>query len=270
MWQKEGDWIHLKNIEYSRMKLRYLGSRIPRTSLWINLLATPPCWNQTSCSSIVDHANLLHYRHPQKVNRCIARYILTLADYDLEIHHRPGPQNRADALSHRPDYDDGKEDNQDVVPLPNSLFAEKLHSAALNELIQQSHEERNEEFAKLKTTHGWEKEGTSWKKDGQLVILSDQLKRDVLKEHHDHPIAGHPGAASTYFSVRQYYWWPRLKEHVQQYVKGCGTCQQNKVNTHNRKPPLFPITPKEGAHPFETISMDWITKLPPSSNFDSI
>src|SRR5712671_101381 len=218
----------------------------------------------------VDHANLLHYRHPQKVNRRIARYILTLADYDLEIHHRPGPLNRADALSRRPDYDDGKEDNQDVVPLPNSLFAEKLRSAALSELIQQSHKDNNEEFARLKTTHGWEKEGTSWKKDGRLVVLSNQLKRDILKEHHDHPIAGHPGAASTYFSVRQYYWWPRLKEHVQQYFKCCRTCQQNNANTHKRKPPLFPITPKEGAHPFETVSMDWITKLPPSSDFDSI
>jgi hypothetical protein len=35
----------------------------------------------------VDHANLLHYRHPQKVNRRVARYILTLADYNLQIHH---------------------------------------------------------------------------------------------------------------------------------------------------------------------------------------
>jgi hypothetical protein len=31
----------------------------------------------------VDHANLLHYRHPQKVNQRIARYILTLADYNI-------------------------------------------------------------------------------------------------------------------------------------------------------------------------------------------
>jgi hypothetical protein len=28
--------------------------------------------------------------------------------------------------------------------------------------------------------------------------------------------------------------------------------------------------PKEGAHPFETVTMDWITKLPLSSDFDSI
>ena len=29
----------------------------------------------------VDHTNLLHYQHPQKINRRIARYILTLVDY---------------------------------------------------------------------------------------------------------------------------------------------------------------------------------------------
>ena len=41
----------------------------------------------------VDHANLLHYRHPQKINRRVARYILTLVDYNIQIQHRPGPQN---------------------------------------------------------------------------------------------------------------------------------------------------------------------------------
>jgi hypothetical protein len=53
----------------------------------------------------VDHANLLHYQHPQKVNRRIARYILTLADYHILLQHIPGPQNQADALSRRPNYD---------------------------------------------------------------------------------------------------------------------------------------------------------------------
>jgi hypothetical protein len=53
----------------------------------------------------VDHANLLHYWHPQKVNQRIARYILILANYHILLQHRPGPQNWADALSRRPDYD---------------------------------------------------------------------------------------------------------------------------------------------------------------------
>ena len=61
-----------------------------------------------------------------------------------------------------------------------------------------------------------------------------------------------------------------MKEWIQQYVKGCGVCQQSKTNTRPQKPPLYPITPKEGAAPFSTIAMDWITKLPPSSGYDSI
>jgi hypothetical protein len=61
-----------------------------------------------------------------------------------------------------------------------------------------------------------------------------------------------------------------MKEWIQQYVKGCGVCQQNKTNTRPQKPPLYPITPKEGATPFETIAMDWITKLPLSQGYNSI
>jgi hypothetical protein len=118
--------------------------------------------------------------------------------------------------------------------------------------------------------HGWDKQGQSWKKKGKLVVISDQVKKEVLKKHHNHPIAGHPGIASTYFSIRTHYWWPNMKEWVQQYVKGCGVCQQNKVNMQPQKPPLYPITPKEGATPFSTIAMDWITKLPTSFNYDSI
>ena len=43
-----------------------------------------------------------------------------------------------------------------------------------------------------------------------------------------------------------------------------------KVNMNPMHPPLFPITPAENALPFETIAMDFITKLPPSRGFDTI
>ena len=44
----------------------------------------------------------------------------------------------------------------------------------------------------------------------------------------------------------------------------------NKVNTHTSHPPLMPITSTENAHPFETIAMDFITKLPPSGGYNTI
>ena len=53
----------------------------------------------------------------------MAREVLELSEYDLEIHHIKGTSNgRADTLSRRPDYDQGEDDNKDVTVLPNHLF----------------------------------------------------------------------------------------------------------------------------------------------------
>ena len=67
--------------------------------------------------------NLQYWRQPQKISRRVAREVLTLSKYDIEIHHIKGKANgRADALSRRPDYDTGENDNQSVTILPNRVF----------------------------------------------------------------------------------------------------------------------------------------------------
>jgi hypothetical protein len=60
-----------------------------------------------------------------------------------------------------------------------------------------------------------------------------------------------------------------MKQDVEQYVKGCAACQANKANTNPRKPAMFPITP-EHTLPFQTVAMDFITKLPKSGKYDTI
>ena len=70
-----------------------------------------------------DHMNLKYWRDPQKISQCMAREVLKLSEYDLEIHHIKGTLNgHANTLSRRPDYDQGEEDNKDVVVLPDNLF----------------------------------------------------------------------------------------------------------------------------------------------------
>ena len=47
-----------------------------------------------------DHKNLKYWQDPQKISRRIAREVLELANYDIEIHHLQGKDNgRADVLS---------------------------------------------------------------------------------------------------------------------------------------------------------------------------
>jgi hypothetical protein len=71
-----------------------------------------------------NHQNLLYWKEPHKISRHIAREVLMLSKYNFEIHHIKGIANqRADALSRQPDYDQGQNDNQDVTVLPEQVFA---------------------------------------------------------------------------------------------------------------------------------------------------
>ena len=60
-----------------------------------------------------------------------------------------------------------------------------------------------------------------------------------------------------------------MKQAIEQYIKGCVACQANKINTHRLKPAIIPITPSEGL-PFQTVAMDFITKLPKSGKYNTI
>ena len=61
-----------------------------------------------------------------------------------------------------------------------------------------------------------------------------------------------------------------MKTFVTEYIRGCASCQMSKINRNPVHPPLFPISPAENARPFETIALDFITKLPPSGGHDTI
>jgi len=61
-----------------------------------------------------------------------------------------------------------------------------------------------------------------------------------------------------------------MRQDVSDFVKGCATCQSTKPRTNQPKPPLYPIAPEPRALPFETIALDFITKLPESEGNDTI
>ncbi len=59
-----------------------------------------------------------------------------------------------------------------------------------------------------------------------------------------------------------------MKKDVEEYIKGCTSCQENKINTHCLQPHLVPIT--TNAEPFEVIAMDFIVKLPKFKGYNTI
>jgi hypothetical protein len=135
-----------------------------------------------------DHMNLQYWRDPHKISRRVARQVLRLAEYDIELRHIPGKTNgRADALSRLPNYNQGEDDNEDVVVLPENLFVR---------LSLMEDEEPQDE----KTLRPWvnphnlrEVDGVWWK-EGRRVVTGDlAYRRKVVHDHHDLPAYGHPG-----------------------------------------------------------------------------
>ena len=230
-----------------------------------------------------DHANLRYYREPCKIGPRIAGYLPELAQYNILLEYKPGATNRADALSHHPDYEvEGNPENEDVTVLPDKYFCEEhtkirvfdmdsIHDS-LEQQVKRAQYPEQKRLKEWASVHNLSTEdGTHWFKGTAMVVVeNNDLRRGVITLFHDHKASGHPGITKTLQLIAPYYWWPNMKTFVTEYIKGCATCQMSKINCNPLHPPLFPISPIENARPFETIALDFITKLPPSGGYDTI
>jgi hypothetical protein len=81
-------------------------------------------------------------------------------------------------------------------------------------------------------------------------------------------LASHGGAKHTTTFFKKSYYWPNLKDDAKEYVKTCLTCQQNWTFNKKQTSLLQPLPILEGS--WESVSMDFMVRLPPSKGFDAI
>lgn len=96
----------------------------------------------------------------------------------------------------------------------------------------------------------------------------NDLHLRVLRDKHDHILAGHPGQNKTFAIVSREYYWPELRASVRIYVQSCVTCGRNKPRRHKPYGRLQPLPIPE--RPWDSISMDFIEQLPNSNGFTAI
>jgi hypothetical protein len=60
--------------------------------------------------------------------------------------------------------------------------------------------------------------------------------------------------------MKQYVWWPGMKQAVEEFVQSCDTCQRHK-RSYSRVPMQHQHIP---AAPFEVCTMDLVGKVPTS------
>ena len=141
---------------------------------------------------------------------------------------------KPDALSCRSDHPKGQEDNSDVTLLDPTLFEIRSTKTTIVEgpeadLLNciKSAADFDEPVVKAlreldsKGIHAdeWEWSEGMVLHHGWVYVPRDQcLHADILRLHHDAPMAGHPGRWKTLELITRNYWWPGLPSYVARYV----------------------------------------------------
>ena len=106
------------------------------------------------------------------------------------------------------------------------------------------------------------------------TYVPDACVEEVIRDHHDDPIQGHPGVSKTMELLGRGYAAPKLRVRVEQYIKEYIQCQQNKATRHAKYGQIqFAPVPES---PWDDVTMDFVVKLPKSKDpatqdaFDSI
>ena len=190
---------------------------------------------------LTDHLNLRYFTTKKKLNARQARWAETLSDYNVRIEYRAGVSNvRADAMSRRCDLID-----RPPSDLPPPVFPETKHNFT-------------------GTIAAVTASGTP---RGPPRPAEEEVAR-ILHDAHDSPMAGHGGTRRTLDLVLRKTRWAGVRKDVQKYVQDCEVCARNKVP---RTKPYGLLQPLQIAErPWESVTLDYIVKLPPSRGFDSI
>ncbi|KAG5726085.1 hypothetical protein E4T56_gene1635 [Termitomyces sp. T112] len=234
-----------------------------------------------------DHNNLQYFTTTKQLSRCQARWSETLLEYNFTIHYRPRRLGaKPDALTRRPNMYLKKSfetkqnaSNHRVVIPPKHLHAVLI----LNKegILQQIRNSPPDPFFNQHDPHNNPDESSvdnpfSLSPDHRLLLWSGRIYApdhksiclDILRQHHDHKLWGHPGICKTLQLISQTYFWPGMKKDVTQYVRACEPCLWAKVPHHCPHGLLKPLP--ISCRPWSSISMDHIVKLPNSEGFDGI
>ena len=87
--------------------------------------------------------------------------------------------------------------------------------------------------------------------------------RDIVMQHlHDSNYAGHLGVRRTLLRITSRYFWYKLREDVQRYIRTCDACQRRK---RPGKTPRAALTTQHVGFRFERIAMDLCGPMEPTA-----
>lgn len=217
-----------------------------------------------------DHKALLNLMNIRDYHGRLGRQAMFLQEYHFTIKYLPGKENSGADAASRPvlaittgnknqDYDQKsaheKEGYKIIDPYEDLALLHYLKFNKHNDGLSKSQVKR---VMTLKDRFRFKKDNETLeiiKNDNWLIYpKQDDRKQIILKAH----LLGHFENTATVDRLRNRYYWRKMYQDVEYYIKRCLTCQRNKTMPaleHEAK-----VTPIN--HIFERICMDLVGGLP--------
>ncbi|GJT17005.1 putative reverse transcriptase domain-containing protein [Tanacetum coccineum] len=261
--------IHEKNYTTHDLEL---GAVVFALKIWRHYLYG------TKCTVYTDHKSLQHILDQKELNMRQRRWLELLSDYDCDIRYHPGKANVvADALSRK----------EREPPLRVRALVMTISLDLPKQILNAQTEARKPENIKSEDVGGMLIENAKFpeaireqklepRADGTLCLNGrswlpcyGDLRTVIMHESHKSKYSIHPGSDKMYQDMKKLYWWPNMKADIATYVNKCLTCA--KVKAEHQRPSGLLVQPKIPEWKWDNITMDFVTKLPKTSQgYDTI
>ncbi|GKA52790.1 putative reverse transcriptase domain-containing protein [Tanacetum coccineum] len=255
--------IHEKNYTSHDLELRAV---VFALKIWRHYLYG------TKCTVFTDHKRLPHILNQKELNTRQRRWLKLLSDYDCEIRYHPGKANVvADALS-RKERDQPLRVRALVMTIGLDLPKQILNAQTK---ARKPENIKNEDVGGMLVENARNSEAIRTEKlepraDGTLCLNGrswlpcyGNLRTVIMHESHKLKYSIHPGSDKMYQDMKKLYWWPNKKSDIATYISKCLTYA--KVKAEHQRPSGLLVQPKIPEWKWDNITMDFVTKLPKTS-----
>jgi hypothetical protein len=237
---------------------------------------------------LTDHKALEYFMSTKALSARQARWAEVLSRYNFKILYRPGSTNTADPLT-RMDIDTAdlnctkasarqqqllgtdRLDPQIVWELQTlELSPIEQHLDLVDSILQLNR--TSSEFDKARVLAD-QKKGYWSLTDGLLkrhgrVAVPESLRARLLTEAHCQIASAHPGGGKTKKIVRARYYWYKMNDDIERFVRNCHACRRSTVPRDKTPGLLHPLPIAD--RPWQHLSVDFKSFPKDRRGFDTI